>query len=105
MDNTNNADGLNHMNIKTLIRSVSEQTDLTHRQSEEAVRATLHSIREAIAEGQEIYLKGLLHVKRVHRKERVFFNPITPTPTKRPARTQPTISLSGPLVKEATQYL
>jgi len=91
------------INVKILIKCVRERTGMTHRESTAAVKATLATLREAIADGGSVNLKGLLSVKRVPRKERTYVGRLTNTTTFRPAHIRPAAYLSGPLIKEATQ--
>lgn len=93
------------MNTKELIKVVHEETGLTYRESERAVRSVIGQVKEAVAGGDEVNLKGLLNIKRVHRNARVYKSGMTGSTVTKPAHTRPVISLSGPLVKEATREL
>lgn len=89
------------MNIKDLIAVVREETGKSHRDCELIVRTAIHEMREHIANGGELNLKGLLVVKRVERKARSYKS----MGVTKPAHVRPSIRLSAPLIKAATKEL
>lgn len=89
------------MNTGDLVKKVHQDTGLTWRQSETAVRSAIRAIRDNIANGGEVHLKGLLQVDRQNRKARTY-TAMGSQKVEKPAHVRPKISLSAPLVKEAT---
>ena len=60
-----------------LVDRIAEKTDLTKKDSEKALKATLEAIEENLKDGNDLKLTGFGSFKVEHRKEREGRNPQT----------------------------
>ncbi|QKE37356.1 MAG: HU family DNA-binding protein [Ferrovum myxofaciens] len=88
------------MNKATLIDVVAKSLDLSKSVAADAVNATLHSIVEAVANGDTVNLVGFGSFKPASRAAREARNPATGETVKVPATVTPRFS-AGKSFKEA----
>jgi len=60
-----------------LVDRIAEKTDLTKKDSEKALKATLEAIEDSLKDGNDLKLTGFGSFKVEHRKERMGRNPQT----------------------------
>lgn len=87
---------------KTLVQAVANNTGCTLKEATRSVQVVMETIKDEIAGGGEVHFNGLLSVKRQQRAARTYKVGGSQTVDK-PAHERPVISLSLPLVKEATK--
>ncbi|MBD3182082.1 integration host factor subunit alpha [Candidatus Poribacteria bacterium] len=83
-----------------LASAVADQMDITKKQAEESVNAIIASIRDALAEGDDVRLVGFGTFSVKQRKARTGRNPRTGEELKIPAKKVPVFS-AGKGLKEA----
>jgi DNA-binding protein HU-beta len=69
--------GRNHMNKTELVEKIAEDADLGKREAEQALRATLNAITDAVAAGEKVTLPGFGTFERRERAAREGRNPQT----------------------------
>lgn len=88
------------MNKTELIAAVAAKADLTKKDAEKAITATLDTIIEKVAEGEEIRIVGFGTFERHERKERKGCNPQTKEEITIPASKVPAFK-AGKAFKDA----
>ena len=74
------------MNKSELINAVAEKAELSKKDSEAAVTATLDAITAALAEGEEVRLVGFGTFEVKKREARIGRNPATKVPAFKPGK-------------------
>ena len=87
------------MNKSELINAVAEKAELSKKDSEAAVTATLDAITAALAEGEEVRLVGFGTFEVKKREARIGRNPATKEEIQIPATKVPAFK-PGKLLKE-----
>lgn len=87
------------MNKGELVDVISAQTNVTKKQADEILTATIDTIVEAVASGDKVTLVGFGSFESRDRKEREGRNPQTGKALKIPATTVPGFS-TGKVFKE-----
>ena len=87
------------MNKSELINAVAEKAELSKKDSEAAVTATLDAITAALAEGEEVRLVGFGTFEVKEREARIGRNPATKEEIQIPATKVPAFK-PGKLLKE-----
>lgn len=87
------------MNKGELVDKVAEKANISKKQADEIVSATISSIMEAVASGDKVTLVGFGSFEPRQRAEREGRNPQTGQPVVIPAATVPGFS-AGKLFKE-----
>lgn len=77
------------MNKKELIDEVAKKAEITKKESEKAVKATIETIAEALAKKDKVQLIGFGTFEVRERKERIGHNPATQEEIKIPAASAP----------------
>ncbi|MBN1892798.1 MAG: HU family DNA-binding protein [Clostridiales bacterium] len=80
------------MNKTDLIDAVAQATDLTKKQSEAAINATIDAISDALAKEEKVVLVGFGSFETKRRNARMGRNPSTGAPMNIPASKAPVFS-------------
>jgi len=88
------------MNKTDLIAAVAEKAEISKKDAEKAVNATIDTIIESVADGQEIRIVGFGTFERHERVERIGCNPQTKEKITIPASKVPAFK-AGKAFKEA----
>ncbi len=87
------------MNKGELVDAVASKAEVTKKQADTVISATIESIMEAVASGDKVTLVGFGSFERRHRKAREGRNPKTAEKMQIPATEVPAFS-AGKLFKE-----
>ena len=90
------------MNKTELIARIAETANLTKKDSETALNATLASVQESLVAGEKVVLTGFGTFEVRNRKERVGHNPRTNEKINIPAQKSPAFK-AGKVLKEAVR--
>ena len=85
------------MLLEGLFEKVSEKAGITKKDAELITRSVIDVIRDSLAEGEEIKIKGLGKFYTVDKSETMAKNPVTQEPVVVPAKRVPKFSFAESL--------
>lgn len=85
------------MNKAELVMAIADKTQLTKKDAEAALAATIEAVTEALAQGERIQLVGFGSFEVKERAERIGRNPQTGAEVKIPASKSPVFKCSKAL--------